>query len=258
MGIKIKTITESVQDNGIKILVHGLAGSGKTVMCGTAGCKTLLISAEGGLLALKGAIENELLPEVVNDFVDVVEIQGLEDLLEVYKDHARRDEYEWVCLDSISEIAETVLIAELKESKDPRKAYGNLINEMQALLRKFRDLPGKNVLFTCKQQRIVDSDTERSMYVPSMPGSKLHQAIPYMFDEVFALRVEKDDDGEDYRVLQTNRDIRYEAKDRSGKLEMWEDPSLHNLMKKIHGGKKEIQVEEPIETDEEPIETDED
>lgn len=236
MGIKIQSIKEAVEDNGIKILVHGPAGSGKTVMCGTAGVKTLLISAEGGLLSLQGAIDTGLLPEVVSELVDVIEVTSLEELLEAYEfcKTADAEDYEWVQLDSISEIGEVVLENEKQYSKDPRMAYGNLITEMQALLRKFRDLPNKNVLFTCKQQRVVDQDTERTMYVPSMPGSKLHQAIPYMFDEVFALRVEKDDEGDDYRILQTNRDIRYEAKDRSGKLDMWEEPSLHSLMKKIN------------------------
>jgi len=255
MGIKIQSINESVADNGIKILVHGPAGSGKTVMCGTAGAKTLLISAEGGLLALKGAIDTGLIPEAVNELVDVIEITDLDGLLEAYHfcKTSDADEYDWVMLDSISEIGEVVLENEKAHSKDPRAAYGNLITEMQAILRKFRDLPQKNVLFTCKQQRIVDSDTDRTMYVPSMPGSKLHQAIPYMFDEVFALRVEKDDEGQDYRILQTNRDIRYEAKDRSGKLEMWEDPSLFALMKKIKAASIDVADKEVDSEDQQEI-----
>lgn len=249
MAIKIQSIKTAVGDNGIKILVHGPAGSGKTVMCGTAGRRTLLISAEGGLLSLQGAIDTGLLPEAVQDLVDVIEVTDLEGLMEAYEYAKKHIEYEWVMLDSISEIGEVVLETEKQFSKDPRQAYGALITEMQALLRKFRDIPNKNVLFTCKQQRVVDSDTEKTMYLPSMPGSKLHQAIPYMFDEVFALRVEKDDEGEDFRILQTNRDGRYEAKDRSGKLEMWEEPSLFALMKKIGSTAAENQQEVDEEDD---------
>lgn len=256
MAVKIKSIREAVEDNGVKVLVHGLAGAGKTVLCGTAGVKTLLISAEGGLLSLQGALETGLLPESVEELVEVVEVKSIDELLEAYNFSKTENDYEWIMLDSISEIAEVVLENEKQFSKDARQAYGNLITEMQAVLRKFRDLPNKNVLFTAKQQRVEDQDTGRAMYVPSMPGSKLHQALPYMFDEVFVLRVEKDPETkEDYRVLQTNRDIKYEAKDRSGKLEMFEDASLFSLMKKINAGKKpkvkkEEVVEEEIENEE--------
>ena len=249
MAIKIRTIEEVVGDTGIKILVHGPAGSGKTVLCATAGEKTLLISAEGGLLSLRGAVETGLLPESVFDLVDVVEVESMDELLEVYE-YAKGDDgdiYSWIALDSITEIAEVVLEYEKGESKDPRAAYGNLITEMSGLLRKFRDIPNKNVIMSCKQQRVVDGDTEKTMYLPMMPGSKLHQAIPYLFDEVFALRVEKDDDGEDYRTLQTNRDVNYEAKDRSGKLDVFEDPVIFSIMKKINSGKvpDEVEPEDP-------------
>ena len=46
MPIKIQSIRNIVQNKGIKILVHGLAGAGKTVLCCTTGEPTLLISAE--------------------------------------------------------------------------------------------------------------------------------------------------------------------------------------------------------------------
>jgi len=68
-----------------------------------------------------------------------------------------------------------------------------------------------------------------------MPGNKLGPPLPYLFDEVFALRVEEAQDGSLYRVLQTSRDIMYEAKDRSGALDLYEPPKLHHIYKKIYG-----------------------
>lgn len=251
MGINIKSVEEAIQDNGLKILVHGPAGVGKTVFCATAGKPTLLISAESGLLSIKGAIETGLLPKEVAKLVKVVEIKTLEDLKDVYEMLRADHICDWIALDSISEIAEVVLAHEKEHSKDARQAYGNLSEEMSKILRKFRDLPKYNVVMSCKQQRLVDGDTDRTIYMPSLPGAKLAQSIPYLFDEVFALRVEKDDEGNDYRIVQTTRDVRYEAKDRSGKLDTFEAPSLYHIEKKIYsemeGGEIEEETEELVE-----------
>jgi hypothetical protein len=246
MGIKIQSITEAVGDNGIKILVHGPAGAGKTLLCATTGKPTLIISAESGLLSIKGAVQNGHLPEKVLELVQVVEIKNLEDLKDVYDMLKGEHLYDWVALDSISEIAEVVLEYEKTQSKDARQAYGNLSTEMNAILRKFRDLPKYNVIMSCKQQRLVDQDTDLVSYGPSMPGGKLAGAIPYLFDEVFALRVEKDDEtGEEYRTLQTNRDRKYEAKDRSGMLDMFEPAVLFDIMKKIQSAPEVSSVDVP-------------
>ena len=68
-----------------------------------------------------------------------------------------------------------------------------------------------------------------------MPGNKTGQMLPYFFDEVLALRVEKDADGNPVRVLQCQPDGAWLAKDRSGALDMWEEPHLGALIKKIGG-----------------------
>lgn len=238
MGIKITSVREAVEDTGIKILVHGMAGAGKTVLCATTGAPTLIISAESGLLSIKHA----------PSYIQTTEIKTIDELEEVYDYLANEDhDFEWACLDSISEIAEVVLSNEKALSKDPRQAYGNLQDRMTKILRMFRDLP-MNIVMSCKMQRRKDEDTGITSFVPMLPGQGLTNSIAYLFDEVFALRVEKDDDGEDYRVVQTNRDRNYEAKDRSGLLDMFEEPSIKKIAAKIHGEKSpEEKVEQAKE-----------
>ena len=72
--------------------------------------------------------------------------------------------------------------------------------------------------------------------MPSMVGAKLPQAIPYLFDEVFALRVDKNDEGETTRWLQTEKDWQYEAKDRSGVLDQFEVSDLTHIFLKVRDG----------------------
>lgn len=147
-------------------------------------------------------------------------------------------QFSWICLDSISEIAEVVLNNAKKTVKDPRQAYGQLAEQMTDLLRAFRDLPGRNVYFSCKQERAKDEQTGAMLYFPSMPGNALKSGVSYFFDEVMALRVEKDADGNPTRWLQTNRDFNYEAKDRSGTLDMFEPADLSTIAAKIRGANK--------------------
>ena len=71
------------------------------------------------------------------------------------------------------------------------------------------------------------------LYSPSLPGQRLGQGIGYLFDELFALRVERDPEGQPTRWLQTGSDKQYQAKDRSGVLDLFEPPDLGAVSAKI-------------------------
>lgn len=217
--------TADVHEEGIKVLVHGPAGAGKTTLCATTGGSPLIISAEGGLMSLRG----HDIP-----YIEVSDINMLNEALKFASESKEADQFDWFMLDSISEIGEVVLNNELRKAADPRQAYGQLQLHMTEVIRKFRDIKGKNVYFSCKQERQKDDKTGQTLYVPAMPGNKLAQSIPYFFDEVFALRVEADDKGNPQRWLQTSRCIQYEAKDRSGALNQFEPPNLGLIAEKIY------------------------
>jgi hypothetical protein len=224
MAITLSSTKQTAQLSGLKFLVHGPAGAGKTSLCGTTGEPTVIISAESGLLSLRHLD------------ISVIEVKTLDQLYEAYAfvtETAEGRAFKWICLDSISEIAEVVLNHEKKVAKDPRQAYGALAEKMTDLIRAFRDLPGRNVYFSCKQERAKDEQTGAMLYYPAMPGNMLKQGVGYFFDFVFAMRVEKDADGNPTRWLQTNRDYNYEAKDRSGSLDMFESPDLSAIAAKV-------------------------
>lgn len=216
------TTTKNYASNGIKILVHGQAGIGKTCLCASLP-DPIILSAESGLLSLADVD------------IPVIAVKTIDDLAEAYNwlvksEEARR--YKSVCLDSISEIAEVVLANEKNNEKDMRKAYGNLQDIMADLLRSFRDLSERNVYFSAKQERVQD-DNGRLLFGPSMPGQKLAQQIPYLFDEVFCYQMIRDENGVPQRKLLTQPDGISVAKDRSGKLDIWEAPNLGVIIDKI-------------------------
>lgn len=223
MAINVKT-TGSLAANGVKVLVYGQAGAGKTSLIKTLP-SPIVLSAEGGLLSIQDAD------------LPFIEIASMTDLQEAYKWLTESDDakaYKSVALDSISEIAEVVLNAEKKATKDPRQAYGAMQEQMADIIRAFRDLPGRHVYMSAKLEKTQD-EMGRVLYAPSMPGNKTGQALPYFFDEVLALRVEKDADGNTQRALMCDSDGLWLAKDRSGKLDMWEAPDLSAVFAKIGG-----------------------
>lgn len=214
--------TGNISTAGVNILCYGTAGSGKTSLIKTLP-KPITASAEGGLLSIADAN------------LPYAEIKTIADLQQFYMwltSSGEADSYQSVVLDSVSEIAEIVLSTEKAKSKDPRQAYGEMQDVVTKLIRSFRDLPNKHVYFIAKVEKSTD-EMGRILYAPSMPGNKLAQSIPYLFDEVLALRAEKDAEGKTQRGLLCDTDGLWQAKDRSGKLDKWEPADLGHIINKI-------------------------
>jgi len=229
----IKLTSTKKSNEHVKALVFGEAGMGKTVLCSTAP-KPLIISAEAGLLSIS------------DHDIPVIEVKTVADVKEAYKwvtESKEANPFETICLDSITEIAEVLLTQYKKEEKDPRKAYGRINDDMSTLIRSFRDLKGKHVYFSCKMITKTDDSTGITSYKPSMPGNTLINNLPYFFDEVLALRIGKLGNGTEYRYLQTQPELQWPAKDRSGCLDKIEKPDLSYIFEKILSGKKKVEEE---------------
>lgn len=232
--MKIMTTDQAAASAGLKVLVYGAPGVGKTVLCSTTGepDRTVILSAEGGLISLR------------KHRIQTWVIESFEDMRTAYEQIRDAGKFTWVCLDSVSEIAEQCLVGEKRRTSDGRRAYGEMADSMFRLLRAFRDLP-INVYFSCKlgaEQGQVGEEG-RSGFGPLLPGRQLAEGVPYMFDLVFALRVAPD--GEDKtkvtRWLMTQPDGRWTAKDRSGELSPWELPDLGAIARKIRASMPAIE-----------------
>jgi hypothetical protein len=236
--MQFTTAQDEAVSSGVKLLVYGGSGMGKTVLNATAP-SPVLISAESGSLSLAPRNIERLYgvgTAGITYNMPIIKVSTIEDLTQAHLwclQSAEARQFQTVGLDSISEVMEVVLNNAKRQVKDPRQAYGELIEKGQNLIRAFRDLPGKHVVISAKMEPTKDEMTGVVKYGPAVPGSKLGPSLPYFFDEVFRLGVGKTPQGDSYRFLQTQPDLQYEAKDRSGALAPVEYPHLGAIFAKI-------------------------
>lgn len=223
--MEIKSTQDQVSNGTMhqKFLVYGPPGVGKTYLIRTLDGKPVIASCEAGLTS------------VADLDLDYVDIGSIDDLRKLYRSLSNSDhDYDWVVLDSVTEIAE-MLLSDLKESeKDMRRAYGNMQDSIMRILRKYRSL-NMNVYFSAKEAQVDDDGS--SMFIPSMPGKQLSQKSPigHLFDYVFAMRSRQKENGDIERFFQTESSRRYQAKarDPKGVLETYEKPDLSYVRKNL-------------------------
>lgn len=221
------TNTKSIATRSINAVVYAPSGTGKTTLVRTLR-KPLLISAEGGTLSLAG------------EDIDTIEVRTMAEVNEAIQyaaEHA--SEYGALAIDSFTEIAKMKLAEEQeknKGSKDNWAPFRALNDELKAFLRYVRDLP-IDVYVTALATK--DKDAFGLMYWnPECPGSQLSGELTSIFDEVFVLKAIVAEDKSVSRWLQTYNDGQWVAKDRSGKLDQWEEPNLTHIFNKIRGIKE--------------------
>lgn len=232
MTIEWSTTDKEGSANGIKCMVYGGAGAGKTTLCGTAPAP-VIISAEAGLLSLRNArADYGNGPEPIR-VMKVAVVQDVWDALSWCQEHAKKSGIKTICLDSISEIVEKILSNEKKKTADPRKAYGEMATIAIDIVKAFRDLPGLHVLVTAKETTGTDPISGVAKAQPNAPGQMVGPSLPYLFDEVFHAATDKDAQGKTYHYLRTRKGFNADAKDRSGVLDEIEWPDLTNIFNKI-------------------------
>jgi hypothetical protein len=263
MALRIITAEERMAvERMIKAAIFGRSGEGKTSLLLTlCSATTLFWDLEAGDLAVEGWPGDTVRPRTWEECRELAAFVGgpnpaLRDeqayslahyasVCAKYGDPAALNRYETLFIDSITVAARLCLQwcrgqpeahSEKTGKPDTRGAYGLHGREMIAWLTQLQHTRGKNVIFVGILDEKMD-DFNRKVFVPQIEGSKTGLELPGIVDEVLTLAAIKDADGKPYRALicHTLNPWGYPAKDRSGRLDMVEEPHLGRLFEKIRG-----------------------
>ena len=259
---------------GIKAVILGPSGIGKTTLLKTLDAKTtLFFDLEAGDLAVEGWQGDAIRPRTWAECRNLAAlIAGPNPALrpeqnysqahfdEVNSDGAAAsfDAYSTIFIDSITVAGRLCFqwaqgqpeaFSEKTGKPDTRGAYGLHGREMVAWLSQLQHARNKTVVFVGILDQKED-DYGRTQWVAQIEGSKVGREMPGIVDQVISYQELQTDDGVKYRglVCTSPNPWGYPAKDRSGRLEMIEKPHLGELFAKIKTGQRRDALETSIPT----------
>lgn len=120
---------------------------------------------------------------------------------------------------------------------DMRGAYGIVGQEIVGWITALQHTANKSIIIVGGLKEVED-DYKRKSWKVLIEGSKGAEELPYIFDQVITMQEVPFPDGRKYRafVCHKTNDWSFPAKDRSGRLEMIEQPDLGKLIEKIRSG----------------------
>jgi len=236
--------TKDLSAGRAKVLIYGSAKAGKTHLAATyPEDKTLIISAEAGLLTLRK--KNIAFVDMgTDDNGKPIPVEKRIDRLgEIYKylltDEAK-NKYSYVVLDSLTEVSESVL-QELRGKpeyiKNQQGMWGEYGNRVMKIAKLFRDLPHYGVAVIGHEE--IEKDETNKRFTGLMISGKSKTNLIMVFDEIYYLTVAKADDGGLKRVLLTAKTDTITAGSRLGLPAVIENPNMSEIIGLQEGPKPE-------------------
>lgn len=279
--MKLNTPTDRTAQRGIKGVIYGEAGIGKTSLIRTLPPEsTLVLDLEAGLLSVSDWPGDSFSIRKWEEARAVAAvIGGPNPNADAHKPYSKEycdraaeflgkdfdpAKYATVFVDSITVASRLCLDWVRRQPEATTKggelnglrAYGMLADEMVAWFNQLQHAKGRNVWFVGLLDQTQD-DTGQPTWSPQMAGGKTKNSLAGIVDQIVTMAEvrHKDGDGKDaaFRAFVCRKLNRwgYPAKDRSGTLAALEAPHLGRLMDKIKAGKvvNVMEYDLPVELD---------
>lgn len=218
---------QCAQSFGVKSVLYGGPGTGKTPLINTAPSPVLL-AIEPGLRSMAGS---QVLTYKAYEHKNGV-AAGVQEFFEWFKGSNEVNRFDTFAMDSVSEMAEAILRVKMKANTNKMKAYGEMSFDVMDILTWLYYLRNKHVILIAKQHE--DPETKRKR--PSFPGQDLHTKVPHFFDGVwhYAKLAAGTIPGvlQEVKAIRTIETFDIMARDRSGNLNEFEQPNLGNIINK--------------------------
>lgn len=205
---------------GVKSLVFGPPGVGKTPIINTAPRPVLCVT-EPGMLSMR----NSSVPTWA-----AFDAKRIDEFFLWLFGSAEVRNFDTVCVDSMSQMAEIVISDEQKNNRHGLKAYGEMSRRVMEHLSRLYFMQYKHTYLVCKQTS-VDVQGIR-MLRPFFPGQDLNVKVPHMYDMILHCAYASVPNVGTVKAFRTRQAIDIMARDRSGLLNEFEQCDLAALFAK--------------------------
>ncbi len=216
----LKPASSFAQNFGVKSIIYGPAGSGKTPVFNTAPRPVLLVT-EPGMLSMRHSnipTWQAFTPELIDEF-----------FLWFFSSNETK-QFDTIGIDSISHMADVYLQKAHKSNKHGLQAYGEMATKTLEHLNKLYFVMHKHTYLIAKQEIISDSGiTYRRPY---FPGKQLPVEMPHKYDQILHLDIQNIPGAGQHRAFRCVGTIDVMARDRTGNLNEFEPPDFSALIKK--------------------------
>lgn len=235
----------NADDRAISWLIHGRSKCGKSTLADTQPAPRLHLDAEGGM-GTRFLTSRKKVWDPVRE--EPPEADGSWDTCVVHvRDYqAVKMSYDWlnsgqhpfvsVALDSISEVQQRAIDSMVGTDQMKTADWGNLLREVSALVRKFRDLVNHPVAPLRSVLMVAMTTQVDGIWKPYVQG-QLAARLPYYVDVCGYMFVERDDAGVEHRKLLVSQHPEYEAGERvGGRLgQVVENPDVSKMIDTVFG-----------------------
>lgn len=217
----LKPAREFAKRNGVKSIIYGGAGGGKTPVINSAP-RPLLLACEPGLLSMRGSnvpTYQAHVSDKVDEFFDWF-----------FKSNEVKN-FDTLALDSASQMCEIYLEKAKRQNKHGLAAYGQMAEDSLKWLNKLYFMPEKHMYIVAKQEIVTLSGIETRR--PYYPGKQLPTEMPHKYDQILHLDIHNIPGHGPQKSFQCISSIDILARDRTGLLGEFEPPDFTAIVKKV-------------------------
>ncbi len=216
----LKPAKDFANQFGVKAIIYGAPGSGKTPLINTAP-RPLLLACEPGLLSMRNST--------------VLTYQGytvteIDEFFKWFFNSEETKNFDTLAIDSISQMADIYLQEALRTNKHGLKAYGEMATRSMEHLRGIYYTRNKHAYLTAKESS--NNDNGLHYRKPYMPGQQLPVEVSHLFDEILHLGLQNIPGVGTHKGFRCNASIDTLARDRTGMLNEFEPPHFGKLVER--------------------------
>ena len=205
---------------GVKSVIYGAPGSGKTPIINTAP-RPLLLACEPGLLSMR----NSSVPTYLG-----YEAKSIDDFFAWFFNSAETKNFDTIAVDSISQMSDIYLKDAMKHNKHGLKAYGEMATRTMEHLTGLYYTRYKHTYLIAKETMIDDNGTR--IRRPYFTGQQLNVDVAHMYDAILHLGIHNVPSVGQIKAFRCQASIDTLARDRTGLLAEFEPPDFGAIVRK--------------------------